>query len=73
MPPGPPLISLRLDNLADDRVDQPHTVLFAVTNQRLSNFAVSAISKRVDCPHITITALANRAAAILRKERWISR
>ena len=32
--------------LAHDCVDQLHTVLFAVTNQRLSNFAVSAISKR---------------------------
>jgi hypothetical protein len=31
----------------------PHSVLLAVTDQRLRNFAVSAISKRVDCLHIT--------------------
>ena len=43
MPPGPPCrFRSRLDNLAHDCVDQPHTVLFAVTNQRLRHFAVTS-------------------------------
>ena len=40
-----------------DCVDQPHTVLFAVTNQRLSNFAVSPISKHIYRRHITTSGL----------------
>ena len=37
--------AIRLDNPACDCVDQPHTILFAVANHRLSDFAVSPISK----------------------------
>jgi hypothetical protein len=44
------LYGIRFDNPACDRVNEPHTVLFAVTNQRLSNFSVSPISNCLS-PH----------------------
>ena len=43
------LFRTRLDNLACDCVDQPHTFLFAVTNQPLRNFAVSPIARHHTC------------------------
>jgi hypothetical protein len=63
------LFRVRFDNLACDCVDQPHIVLFAVTNQRLSNFAVRPISKRVDCWHITVSRFVNTAVRLAASHR----